>query len=246
MDKAWAEAAKAIRGRAGCGVSERSRRRRGRRHRGDGRRLADRRRTAVLSVLRCWWPIRAARRRSIARKAKDPDSLDRIFQSDGCVVEPGCTLPALRWLFDHEPELMARVRYVLSCKDWLRYRLTGELAADVTEAAVAPGDARARGRSLEMLRDSLGSKATQISCRPSDRPNRSAASSMKRLRLKPACASATPVAIGAGDVPCSAIAAGAVDAGMACSILGTTCHNGLLAKRTGVRAAECRPPVHVA
>jgi glucosamine--fructose-6-phosphate aminotransferase (isomerizing) len=38
-----------------------------------------------------------------------------------------------------------------------------------------------------------------------------------------------PVAIGAGDVPCSAIAAGAVDPGMACTVLGATCHNGVVA-----------------
>ena len=85
-------------------------------------------------------------------KTSHPSAMERIFRSDGCVVEPGCTLPALRWLFDHEPAVMARARHVLTCKDWLRFRLTGELAADVTEAAVAPGDARARDRSLEMLR----------------------------------------------------------------------------------------------
>jgi xylulokinase len=36
----------------------------------------------------------------------------------------------------------------------------------------------------------------------------------------------TSVAIGAGDVPCRAIAAGAIEPGMACTILGATCHNG--------------------
>ncbi|HZZ59871.1 MAG TPA: hypothetical protein VFE63_01685 [Roseiarcus sp.] len=40
-----------------------------------------------------------------------------------------------------------------------------------------------------------------------------------------------PVAIGAGDVPCSAIAAGAVETGMACTILGATCHNGVVVDR---------------
>ena len=87
-----------------------------------------------------------------AAMARDPQVLKRIFANDGCVVEPGCTLPALRWLFDHEPETMASARWILTCKDWLRFRLTGEIAADETEAAVAPGDARARGRSIDMLR----------------------------------------------------------------------------------------------
>jgi sugar (pentulose or hexulose) kinase len=68
-----------------------------------------------------------------ATMARDPQVLKRIFASDGCVVEPGCTLPALRWLFDHEPETMASARWILTCKDWLRFRLTGEIATDETE-----------------------------------------------------------------------------------------------------------------
>lgn len=43
-----------------------------------------------------------------ATMARDPQVLKRIFANDGCVVEPGCTLPALRWLFDHEPETRRR------------------------------------------------------------------------------------------------------------------------------------------
>jgi sugar (pentulose or hexulose) kinase len=65
-----------------------------------------------------------------AAMARDPQVLKRIFANDGCVVDPGCTLRALRWLFDHEPETMAWARWILSCKDWLRFRLTGEIAAD--------------------------------------------------------------------------------------------------------------------
>ena len=65
-----------------------------------------------------------------ATMARDSQVLKRIFANDGCVVEPGCTLPALRWLFDHEPETMALARWILACKDWLRFRLTGEIATD--------------------------------------------------------------------------------------------------------------------
>jgi len=161
-------------------------------------------------------------------EASDPRALDRIFRSDGCVVEPGCTLPALRWLFDHEPAVMARTRCVLTCKDWLRFRLTGELASDVTEAAVAPGDARARGRSPEMLR--LFGLERRAGLFPSVRPSESIGGYVtEAAAAETGLATGTPVAIGAGDVPCSAIAAGAVEPGMACTILGTTCHNGVVA-----------------
>jgi sugar (pentulose or hexulose) kinase len=58
-----------------------------------------------------------------AAVARDPQALSRIFASDGCVVEPGCTLPALRWLLDYEPETMSTARWILTCKDWLRFSL---------------------------------------------------------------------------------------------------------------------------
>ena len=160
--------------------------------------------------------------------ANDPDAMRRIFMSDGCVVEPGCTLPALRWLFDHEPEVMARVRSVLTCKDWIRYRLTGELAWDISEAAVAPGNARAGDRSFEMFR--LFGLEGRAALFPPVRPSESIGGLVSAsAAAETGLAAGTPVAIGAGDVPCSAIAAGAVEPGMARTILGTTCHNGVVA-----------------
>ena len=43
-----------------------------------------------------------------------------------------CTwsLPQIAWVRENEPEVFARVRHVLFSKDYLAYRLTGELAAD--------------------------------------------------------------------------------------------------------------------
>jgi sugar (pentulose or hexulose) kinase len=159
--------------------------------------------------------------------ARDPDALSRIFAVDGCVVEPGCTLPVLRWLLDEEPEVMAAARHALTCKDWLRYRLTGAIAADVTEAAVAPGDARARGRSAEMLR-LFGLEAVANLLPPVRRSESLAGEVTPAAAAETGLRAGTPVAIGAGDVPCSAIGAGAFESGVACTVLGTTCHNGVV------------------
>ena len=157
----------------------------------------------------------------------DPDVLSRIFAVDGCVVEPGCTLPVLRWLLDEEPETVAAARHILTCKDWLRYRLTGVIAADVTEAAVAPGDARARGRSAEMLK--LFGLDAAADLLPPVRLSESLAGEVTQAAgAETGLRAGTSVAVGAGDVPCSAIAAGATEPGVACTVLGTTCHNGVV------------------
>ena len=47
------------------------------------------------------------------------------------------TLPKLLWLARHRPQVLARVRRLLWPKDYLRYRLTGQIATDPTEAAGA-------------------------------------------------------------------------------------------------------------
>ncbi|MCG7509426.1 FGGY family carbohydrate kinase, partial [Mesorhizobium retamae] len=73
--------------------------------------------------------------------AADPAFYSAIFQSDGCVMQQGCTLPLFAWLRDHEPDIVERAAHVFSYKDFLRMKLTGRAGADRTEAAVAPGDA---------------------------------------------------------------------------------------------------------
>jgi xylulokinase len=47
------------------------------------------------------------------------------------------TLPKLLWLARHQPEVLARTQTILWPKDYLRYRLTGQLLTDVTEASGA-------------------------------------------------------------------------------------------------------------
>lgn len=47
----------------------------------------------------------------------------------------GFALPALIWLRENSPEIWRRVRYILSPKDYVRYRLTGEFATDVSDAS---------------------------------------------------------------------------------------------------------------
>lgn len=45
------------------------------------------------------------------------------------------TLPQLMWVQRHEPEIWKQVRYILFAKDYLRYRLTGEMMTDHIDAA---------------------------------------------------------------------------------------------------------------
>ncbi len=47
----------------------------------------------------------------------------------------GQSIPQLRWLRDHAPADYERVRWALSAKDWMVFRLTGEISTDRTDAS---------------------------------------------------------------------------------------------------------------
>ena len=61
------------------------------------------------------------------------------------------TAPKIMWVARHEPEVMARTRWIVQPKDALRARLTGEVASDVSDAsATLLFDLRARTWSDEI------------------------------------------------------------------------------------------------
>ena len=53
----------------------------------------------------------------------------------GNLAMPGFTAPKLLWVARHEPEVFARLAKVLLPKAYVRYRLTGEMVEDMSDAA---------------------------------------------------------------------------------------------------------------
>ncbi|MDN8600872.1 xylulokinase [Citrobacter sp. S2-9] len=53
----------------------------------------------------------------------------------GNLMMPGFTAPKLLWVQRHEPEIFRQVANVLLPKDYLRLRMTGEFASDMSDAA---------------------------------------------------------------------------------------------------------------
>lgn len=151
-----------------------------------------------------------------------PDLMERVFASTGAVMQQGCTLPVVRWLAEHEPETLKRAAHVLCCKDWLRFKLTGEIYADQTEASVMPGDIRARGYSEAMF-DLLGVREYRALFPPPAASEAVCGGITEAAARETGLSIGTPVVAGAGDVPASALGAGAVEPWVACVILGTTC-----------------------
>lgn len=159
--------------------------------------------------------------------ASRPGLLSTVYGHSGSVLQLGCTLPVLAWLARYEPETLARSRAVLTAKDFIRFRLTGTLGTDETEASVAPGSARHRGFAADLL--PLFGLEPCAGLLPAVRRSDELAG-----LVTPAAAAATglragtPVAVGAGDTPACVIGAGVGAPGYACTVLGTTCLNGVV------------------
>jgi sugar (pentulose or hexulose) kinase len=180
------------------------------------------------------------------REAEKPGFMAHIFRSSGSVMQQGCTLPLLRWLSEHEPDVLARAARALSCKGWLLYKLTGVMALDPTEASVLPGDTRTRSYSEAMI-DWLGVRP-QRNLLPAVLPSEAIAGTVSAAAADvTGLAAGTPVVIGAGDVPASALGAGAAAPGDACTLMGTTILNCLALDQPVFEPADvgllfCLPP----
>jgi xylulokinase len=66
-----------------------------------------------------------------AYRELDEDAAERLANPPAV----GMAGPSLLWLRDHEPEAYASARWALQPKDWVRLRLTGEAAAEPSDAS---------------------------------------------------------------------------------------------------------------
>jgi xylulokinase len=61
--------------------------------------------------------------------------LPALLELTGNPVLPGFTLPKIMWVSENEPEVYSRIAHFLLPKDYVRLRLTGELATEVSDAS---------------------------------------------------------------------------------------------------------------
>jgi xylulokinase len=138
----------------------------------------------------------------------------------GVPAMPGFTAPKLLWIAEHEPEIFARIGAVVLPKDYVRFRLTGQLATDVSDAAGTLWlDEAARGWSPEIL------AATGLSVAQMPRLVEGSESSglvSPDIAREWGLGSEVVVAGGGGDAAAGAAGIGAVSAGDAFVSLGTS------------------------
>lgn len=157
------------------------------------------------------------------RSAEEAAALDRdpkFRKITGNIVFPGFTAPKLVWVANHEPDVFARVATVLLPKDYVRLKLTGDRASDMSDSAGTSWlDVAKRDWSDALL------AATRLSRRQMPKLSEG---SVATGTLRPALAGqwgmakAPVVAGGGGDNAASACGVGVVKPGSAFISLGTS------------------------
>jgi xylulokinase len=132
----------------------------------------------------------------------------------------GFTLPKILWVKKHEPKTYAKIAQVLMPKDYVRYKLTGALATEVSDAAgTLYFDVKNRRWSEELL----GKLGIPLKWFPQVVESQEICGHLtdgaaKALGLKPG----TPVVGGGADNTCGAVGNGIIQSGDVMASLGTS------------------------
>jgi xylulokinase len=132
----------------------------------------------------------------------------------------GFSAPKLLWVRDNEPQIFERADQFLLPKDFIRFRLTGEFATDVSDASgTLLFDVTHRRWSKEILHE-LGINAALLP-RAFESPEVTGEIS-RETALVTGLRAGTPVVGGAGDQAASAVGNGIVLPGLTSATLGTS------------------------
>jgi len=163
------------------------------------------------------WPDQ--RSRAEVEEVRQSTGLLRLGQLTGNRLAVGFMAASLLWLLSHEPEALAAADKAILPKDYVRLRLTGQVATDVSDASgTLLFDVANRRWSQELLIEwklphwllppVLESTAIAGEVLPS---------AASELGLRPG----TPVVAGAADQACQAVGSGLLDPGWASCTIGT-------------------------
>ncbi len=145
---------------------------------------------------------------------------EMVLEQTANPVLTGFTAPKLLWVRDNDPASYERARQVLLPKDYIRFRLTGEFAGDVSDASGTALFDVVHRRWADTLIEKLGIdrgllppvvESPEMTGRVSERV-------AKTTGLK----AGTPVVGGAGDQAAGAVGNGIVEPGLVSATIGTS------------------------
>ncbi len=172
---------------------------------------------AVLRPCILWNDSRSA---EICDRWMREPGLPEFLRTTGNRIFPGFQAPKLQWMREHEPERFSATKHVLLPKDWLRYRLSGEMMSEPSDASgTGVFDCASRSWSTALL-TTLGF-ARALFPDLAESPVHSStlsATAARALGLR----AGIGIAGGAGDQAAGAVGSGIVEEGTVSCVIGTS------------------------
>jgi L-xylulokinase len=166
-----------------------------------------------------------ARAADYVKKWQDDGTCDRLLPKTAQCLWPAQPPALLAWMRDNEPEILARAKWLFMVKDYVRFMLTGEAHAEVTDMS---------GTNIFNVRDvcyddeifaayGLGDMAPLFP--PLKNSDELCGSVTAEAAAATGLAAGTPVAGGMFDIDAAAIATGVTDPSQLNVIVGTWSNN---------------------
>ena len=172
-------------------------------------------------------PTRNAIVSSDMRSQSTVDALrsdDRFSQLQKMAMQrqrAGTTVALLDWFEQNEPELTDQARHVLLCKDYINFRLTGEISTDITDSTGAllasPATHQVNGVLFDNMKLQQWVNKIPKIYPSTDIVGQISASAAEQTGL----AQGTPVAVGCMDVHAVSLASNTIDSSVLGICLGT-------------------------
>lgn len=162
-----------------------------------------------------------ARAFELTASLKEREDYPWMRQILGTYFKNGSTLTLIKWFWENEPELFQKTAWFLTCKDYIRYRITGEIFWELSDASASCVNIRTREYAYDVF------KALEIPDMEKKLPpliascDRAGAVTAQTGSLT-GLPEGLPVSGGMLDVLSACAGLGAVRPGDTCIILGTT------------------------
>ena len=145
---------------------------------------------------------------------------EEFYAIVGHRISASYSIEKLMWLKDNEPDTYAATAHMLNAKDYVNFKLTGQIATDYSDASGTNAFDLNSFKWSQPIVDAAGVSASML---PEARPSTDILGKITSAAAEATgLAEGTPVAVGGGDGSCAAVGVGCVRPGMAYGYVGSS------------------------
>lgn len=176
-----------------------------------------------------WCDGRAVK--EVGKITEDHPETGRLYhRTTGTPPLPGNQMMLLKWMKENRKEVLDRAEKLVFCKDWIRYKMTGEIKAEITDSFTSLIDVRSGGIAAELM-EALDIADYQSYLPDPVRSDEVVGTIQDSFADEVGLRRGLPVIAGALDTSATAMGLGAIHEKDVCVILGTTCANEIVLRK---------------